>query len=325
MNQKEIMLQSSYNPSYSINSRIVHLISEISENIATLKYHTDTMTLPMLRRVNRIKTLAGTLEIEGNYLGEEKITAILDGKRVVGSKEELLEVEGAMQAYEKLEDYGYDSLDDLLKAHKLMTAQLLDDAGTFRNVNVAVGEHVAPPCAQISTLMQQLFEWLARSDEHLLIKSCVFHYEFEFIHPFRDGNGRIGRLWQSVILMAYNPLFGILPTESIVRDHQEAYYKAIEDSTTQGESTPFIEFMLARILEAIEKVGNEVGKKVGNLTDNQQCIITSMQANPKVSASGLSEIVGISKRKIEENIAKLKKIGVVERVAGTRGYWKVKI
>ncbi len=319
------MLQSSYKPPYSINSRIVHLISEISEHIATLKYHTDTMTLPMLRRVNRIKTLAGTLEIEGNYLGEEKITAILDGKRVVGSKEELSEVEGAMQAYEQLEDYGYDSLDDLLKAHKVMTAQLLDDAGTFRNVNVAVGEHVAPPFTQVSTLMQQLFEWLARSDEHLLIKSCVFHYEFEFIHPFRDGNGRIGRLWQSVILMAHNPLFGILPTESIVRDHQEAYYKAIEDSTTQGESTPFVEFMLASILEAIEKVGNEVGNRVGNLTDNQQQIITSMQANRKVSASGLSEIVGISKRKIEENIAKLKKLGLVERVDGTRGYWEVKV
>ena len=319
------MLQSSYKPPYSINSRIVHLISEISEHIATLKYHTDTMTLPMLRRVNRIKTLAGTLEIEGNYLGEEKITAILDGKRVVGSKEELSEVEGAMQAYEQLEDYGYDSLDDLLKAHKVMTAQLLDDAGTFRNVNVAVGEHVAPPFTQVSTLMQQLFEWLARSDEHLLIKSCVFHYEFEFIHPFRDGNGRIGRLWQSVILMAHNPLFGILPTESIVRDHQEAYYKAIEESTTQVDSTPFIEFMLASILEAIEKVGNEVGNRVGNLTDNQQQIITSMQANRKVSASGLSEIVGISKRKIEENIAKLKKLGLVERVDGTRGYWEVKV
>ncbi len=319
------MLQSSYKPPYSINSRIVHLISEISEHIATLKYHTDTMTLPMLRRINRIKTLAGTLEIEGNYLGEEKITAILDGKRVVGSKEELSELEGAMQAYEQLEDYGYDSLDDLLKAHKVMTAQLLDDAGTFRNVNVAVGEHVAPPFTQVSTLMQQLFEWLARSDEHLLIKSCVFHYEFEFIHPFRDGNGRIGRLWQSVILMAHNPLFGILPTESIVRDHQEAYYKAIEESTTQVDSTPFIEFMLASILEAIEKVGNEVGNRVGNLTDNQQQIITSMQANRKVSASGLSEIVGISKRKIEENIAKLKKLGLVERVDGTRGYWEVKV
>jgi Fic family protein len=318
-------LQSSYNPPYAINSKIIHLISEISETIAVLKYHTDATVLPMLRKKNRIKTLAGTLEIEGNYIGEEKITAILDGKRVLGSKEELLEVNGAMKAYEQLEDYSYNNLNDLLNAHKIMTAQLLNDAGIFRNVNVAVGEHVAPPFFQVPTLMQNLFEWLDESDEHLLIKSCVFHYEFEFIHPFRDCNGRIGRLWQSVILMAHNPLFGILPTESIIKDHQESYYKAIEDSTIQGESTPFIEFMLSSILEAIGKVGNVVGNRVGNITDNQQSIINSMQSNPKVSATMLAEIVGISKRKIEENVAKLKKLGLIERVGGTRGYWAVNI
>ena len=318
-------MQSTYVPPYSINSRIVHFISEISETMALLKYRTETVTLPMLRRVNRIKTLAGTLEIEGNYVGEEKITAILDGKRVEGTTQELVEVEGAIKAYAQIENYQYDKLDDLLKAHKTMTAKLLDDAGSFRSVNVAIGEHIAPPHTQVSTLMQQLFAWLEQSDEHALIKSCVFHYEFEFIHPFKDGNGRIGRLWQSVILMSHNPLFGILPTESIVRDHQEAYYKAIEDSTAQGESTPFIEFMLARILEAIEKVGNEVGSKVGNLTDNQQQIITAMKHSPKISAVKLSVIVGISKRKIEENVAKLKKLGVIDRVGGTRGHWEVRV
>ena len=319
------MLKSSYKPPYTINSRIVHLISEISETITLLKYRTKTVTLPMLRRVNRIKTLSGTLEIEGNYIGEEKITAILDGKRVAGTTQELAEVNGAIKAYEKIETYSYKQLDDLLGAHRLMTSKLLDDAGSFRTVNVAVGGHIAPPHTQVPTLMQQLFEWLEKSDEHLLIKSCVFHYEFEFIHPFRDGNGRIGRLWQSVILMAHNPLFGILPTESIIRDHQEAYYEAIERSTNAGECTPFIEFMLARILEAIEQVGNEVGSKVGNLTANQQAIINSMQANPKVSATMLAEIVGISKRKVEENVAKLKKLGLIERVGGTRGYWEVRV
>ena len=317
-------MQSVYIPPYTITSRIVHLISEISETITMLKHRTQTVTLPMLRRVNRIKTLSGTLEIEGNYVGEEKITAILDGKRVAGTRQELAEVNGAIKAYEQIESYRYDKLEDLLQAHRLMTDKLLDDAGSFRTVNVAVGGHIAPPHAQVSTLMQQLFTWLEQSDEHLLIKSCVFHYEFEFIHPFRDGNGRIGRLWQSVILMAHHPLFGILPTESIIRDHQEAYYQAIEGSTSAGECTLFIEFMLARILEAIDKVGNEVGKKVGNLTENQQSIIQSMKANPKVSAAKLSKIVDISKRKVEENVAKLKKMGLVERVGGTRGYWEVK-
>ena len=316
---------SSYKPPYTITTKMVNLISSISEEITRIEYNKKDIITPQLRRKNRIKTLAGTLEIEGNYIGEEKITAVLDGKRVEGTAQELTELKGAIKAYEEIETYSYNDLDNLLKAHKIMTLKLLDDAGSFRAVNVAVGEHIAPPHTQVSTLMQQLFEWLGDSDEHLLIKSCVFHYEFEFIHPFRDGNGRIGRLWQSVILIAHNPLFGILPTESIIRDHQEAYYKAIESSTNAGECTLFIEFMLARILEAIKKVGNEVGNEVGNLTENQQTIINSMRANPKVSATILAEIVGISKRKVEENVAKLKNFGLVERIGGTRGYWVVKV
>ena len=127
--------------------------------------------------------------------------------------------------------------------------EILNNAGNFRTSNVRVGEHIAPQAYLVSELMEQLFEWLKESDEHLLLKSCIFHYEFEFIHPFVDGNGRIGRLWQSVILYNYNPLFASLPTESIVRNHQEEYYKALEDSTAMGESTPFIEFMLDMILQ----------------------------------------------------------------------------
>jgi Fic family protein len=177
-------------------------------------------------------------------------------------------------------------------------------------------------------LMGELFEWLKSSDEHLLLKSCIFHYEFEFIHPFVDGNGRIGRLWQSVILYNYSPLFASLPTESIVRNHQEEYYKALEDSTAMGESTPFIEFMLDMILQTIIKfnneVGNTVGNKVGNLTENQIMIVQLMKVNSKISAKKLSEEVGISVRKIEENISKLKKLDIIIRVGGTRGYWEVK-
>ncbi len=158
----------------------------------------------------------------------------------------------------------------------------------------------------------------------MVLQSCIFHYEFEFIHPFSDGNGRMGRLWQSVMLHAYNPLFSSLPIESIVRDHQQEYYKALEDATSLGESTPFIEFMLEMILESIIKVGKEVGNKVGNLTENQMTIIQIMKDNSKASAKLLSEEVGISVRKIEENIAKLKKLGMIERVGGTRGHWEVK-
>jgi len=196
---------STYKPPYTITSKMLHLSTQISEALTNLENSTKEAIMPILRKKNRIKTLAGTLEIEGNFLGEEKITAILDGKKVLGTMLEVAEVEGAIASYAQLENYQYDKLDDLLKAHKLMMKGILKSAGSFRNVNVGVGSsegvsHVAPPHDRVPELMNALFDWLAESDEHLLIKSCVFHYEFEFIHPFSDGNGRIGRLWQSVIL-----------------------------------------------------------------------------------------------------------------------------
>jgi Fic family protein len=317
-----------YKPPYTITSKILNLTNKISEHITELKYNSKQNITPMLRKKNRIKTLAGTLEIEGNFIGEEKITAIIDGKRVLGTMPEIAEVKGAIKAYQELENYKYDDMSDLLNAHKILMNEILNNAGNFRTSNVRVGEHIAPQAYLVSELMEQLFEWLKESDEHLLLKSCIFHYEFEFIHPFVDGNGRIGRLWQSVILYNYNPLFASLPTESIVRNHQEEYYKALEDSTAIGESTPFIEFMLDMILQTIIKfgneVGNKVGNKVGNLTENQMMIIGFMKVNPKISAKKLSDEVGISIRKIEENISKLKKLDIINRVGGTRGYWEVK-
>ena len=318
----------SYKPPYTITSKILTLATSISEALTKIELQTNKNITPMLRKKNRIKTLAGTLEIEGNFLGEEKITAIIDGKRVFGTIPEIAEVEGAIKAYQELENYKYDDVSDLLKAHKILMNEILNNAGNFRTSNVRVGEHIAPQAYLVSELMEQLFKWLKNSDEHILLKSCIFHYEFEFIHPFSDGNGRIGRLWQSVILYNYNPLFASLPTESIVRNHQEAYYKALENSTAIGESTPFIEFMLDMILQTIirfeDEVGNRVGNKVGNLTQNQIMIIELMKSNSKISAKKLSDEVGISMRKIEENISKLKKLDIVNRVGGTRGYWEVK-
>jgi len=223
---------------------MVNLISSISEELTRIEYRKKEIITPRLRKKSRIKTLAGTLEIEGNFMGEEKITAMLDGKRVLGTYKEILEVEGAINTYKEFENYAYDSLDDLLKAHKTLMKEILTTAGSFRSINVGVGSsqgvsHVAPPYGVVPSLMRDLFDWLKNSDEHMLIKSCVFHYEFEFIHPFSDGNGRIGRLWQSVMLYAWREVFVVMPTESIVRDNQENYYKALEDAGSVGESTPF--------------------------------------------------------------------------------------
>jgi Fic family protein len=319
-----------YTPPYIITTKIVNLISSISEEMTKIEIDKSNIISPKLRKINRVKTLAGTLEIEGNFIGEEKITAMLDGKRVLGTYEEITEVEGAIEAYKAFEKYDYKKLDDLLYAHKLLMNEMLKTAGNFRKVNVGVGgedgvSHIAPQPDLVPKLMDDLFYWLKDSDEHPLIKSCVFHYEFEFIHPFSDGNGRIGRLWQSVILYNWKESFIAIPTESIVRDHQEQYYKAIETSSERGESTPFMEFMLEIILEAISKVGNKVGSEVGNLTENQKKILELIEKNNRISAAKLADFVGISTRKIEENIAKLKQQGLLERIGGTRGYWKLKI
>ena len=317
-------MKSHYKPPYTITTKMVNLISSISEELTRIEYSKKEIVTPQLRRKNRIKTLAGTLEIEGNFMGEERITAILNGKPVLGTMLEVAEVKGAIEAYKELEKYEYYNLDDLLKAHKILMNEILHTAGNFRGTNVQVGVHIAPPHNVVSGLMQDLFDWLKHSDEHPLIKSCVFHYEFEFIHPFSDGNGRIGRLWQSVMLYNWREVFIVMPTESIVRDNQQKYYDALEEAGDKAESTPFIEFMLEIILDTVLKVGNRVGNKVGNtLSENQLKIIENIEINSKISAVKLSEIVGISKRKIEENLAKLKELNKIKRVGGTRGHWEV--
>ncbi|PHQ56122.1 MAG: cell filamentation protein Fic [Sulfurimonas sp.] len=319
-----------YTPPFKITTKIIDLISQISLNIGKLEAIDASSTLPMLRKVNQIRTITGTLQIEGSTLDEERITALIEGKRVLGKVDEIAEANGAISLYKQLDDLNYKDERELLKSHKILMDELLKKAGTYRTSNVGVGGkdgvvHVAPPSGQIPKLMGDLFDWLNTTDVHPLIISSVFHYEFEFIHPFIDGNGRMGRFWQSLILFNWNNYFSVIPIESIIRDKQQEYYKVLEECGVDGESTLFIEFALQSILEAIDTVGNKVGSRVGNLTGNQQMIVEQIQLNNKISASKLSDIVGISKRKIEENLAKLKEQAVLQRVGGTRGYWKVEI
>ena len=312
----------SYTPPYKISSKILKLSTQISEELTKLQFTGTQKINPMLRKKNRIKTLAGTLEIEGNFLGEEKITAIIEGKRVLGTVKELAEVQGAIKAYEKLDEFRYDELDDLLLAHKILMDEILTTAGSFRSVNVQVGEHIAPQANMVNELMINLFSWLKNSDEHMLLKSCIFHYEFEFIHPFSDGNGRIGRLWQSVILNSFNPIFSLLPTESIVRDYQEEYYKAIEDSTELGESTPFIEFMLEMIYKSIQTTLKSDQKS--NYKSDQK-VLALMKENSKITIYELMEKLSMSESGIKKVIKKLKDENIISRVGSLKsGHWEVK-
>ena len=209
-----------------------------------------------LRKISKVKTLVGTLKIEGVEADEEKVTAILEGKRVLATQRELAEIKGAIALYENIDKFNYKNEEDLLKAHKILMQDVLKEAGVYRTKNVGVDSekeitHIAPLANNVPKLMNDLFEWLNKTDLHPLIVSSVFHYEFEFIHPFVDGNGRIGRFWQTLILYNWKSVFEYLPIESLIYENQDEYYKAIEHSTEIGNSTPFIEFMLKTILKTL--------------------------------------------------------------------------
>jgi Fic family protein len=250
------MTKTQYQPPSTITPAIVNLVARISEAVGRLTAFTETAKTLLLRRTNRVRTIRGSLAIEGNALSEEQITAILEGKRVIAPPREIQEVRNAIVAYDRFEKWRPESKTNLLEAHRILMAGLIDEAGTYRRVGVGVMAgtqviHVAPPADRIPALMGDLFGWLAVSEEHPLITSAVFHYEIEFIHPFADGNGRIGRLWQTLILSRWNPLFADIPVESLIHEHQQEYYAAINRSTEEADSSVFIEFMLKMISSAI--------------------------------------------------------------------------
>ena len=236
-----------YQPPFEITPRIIESLSKISEEIISIPNN------PKLREENRIKNIHSSLAIENNSLSLEQMTAIIEGKRVLASPNEIKEVKNALEAYDLLLALNPYSEEDLLKAHRLMMNELVMSNGKFRTSGVGIydGEkvvHIAPPANIVPKLISDLFEWLRESDVHPLIKSCVFHYEFEFIHPFQDGNGRIGRLWQSVILKEWKEIFAWLPVETLIKENQNGYY----DTLSVSDSTRFIEFMLSLILKALE-------------------------------------------------------------------------
>ena len=320
----------SYTPPYTITSKMLWLTNEISEMITEVSSIKKEKQAPILRKKNRVRSITGSLQIEGNTLSEEEITAIIDGKRVLGSIKEIEEVKGAIQAYEQIEKYNAKKLDDLLLAHKLMMENILNNAGVFRSTNVGVYgkdgvSHVAPPPYRVPALMGELFDWLNTTKEHPLIVSSIFHYEFEFIHPFGDGNGRIGRLWQSVILGSYREVFYYISIESVVRKYQQSYYRVLEESGTLGESTPFVEFMLESIHQAIKEFLNQYQKsnQQSNLKSDQK-IFDLMMQDSKITIKELSLRLDMSESGIKKAINKLKNDNRIERVGSAKGgYWEV--
>ena len=323
----------SYEPPFKITSKAINLISQISEKIGEISALENTERTVQLRKKNRIKTIHSSLAIENNSLTIEQITAIIEGKRVLGPPNEIQEVKNAVQAYELLLNLNPYKQNDLLKAHQLMMNDLVKHSGKYRKGGVGIFDgkgvvHVAPPADRVPFLMNDLFDWLKSSDAHPLIKSCVFHYEFEFIHPFEDGNGRMGRLWQTVILTEWKPIFAWLPIETLIKENQKLYYKALGISDSNADSTEFIEFMLSIILKTIKeiiatelKITQKITQKI---TVNQQKIIDSIKNNPYITQEELAEIVGIARLNIIKNMKKLQEQNIIKRIgADKNGYWQI--
>jgi Fic family protein len=246
-------------PPYRITGKILKLVASISEKIGEINAAHLSKPATELRKKNRIKTIQSSLEIEGNTLSIEQITALIENKRIIGPKKDILEVKNAIAVYDYIGKLNPHKLDSFCEAHGILMKDLIESAGSLRNKSVGIIKgsevsHIAPPSEMLNPLLNNLFDYLKKDDDLILIKSCVFHYEIEFIHPFIDGNGRMGRLWQTLILKEAYPVFEFLPIETLIKERQEQYYKSLEKSDNSGESTLFIEFMLEIILDSLEEL-----------------------------------------------------------------------
>ncbi len=324
-----------YTPPFTISPQAINLIAEIAAQIERYAIRLEQTDGIRLRKANRIKTIHSSLAIEGNSLTEGQVKDIINGKTIVAPLREIQEVKNAIDTYELYPLLDPFSIKDLLKAHSVMMKALIDDAGRFRRTGVGIfGEqgcvHVAPPADLVPSLMHDLFDWLINAPDHLLVRSCVFHYEFEFIHPFSDGNGRCGRLWQSLILGQLHPLFAHLPVENMVYANQQEYYNAITESNSRTDCCPFINFMLQEILNTLkfhqgETIDPHVGINVGtNVGINEQKLLSLIARSPHISAREMAASLGITQRQCERILATLKQQQRIRRSGSNKsGYWEI--
>lgn len=316
----------SYEPPFERNDRIDSLCMEIAELIGMLSSEAPLARSPVLHRKLRIKTIHSSLLIEGNKLDEKAVTAIFDGKRVLGDGHDILEVENAKRAYDLIPDLDPYSLDDLLTAHLMMMDGLTPEAGRFRSGNVGVFDgdalvHAGTPAAYVPEVMSDIFDWLRSTGMHPLLSSCIFHFEFEFCHPFADGNGRTGRLWHTLLLSKWKPILAWLPVESVIRQHQDGCYGALAKADAVGSSELFVEFMLEVIREALAPFAKPMSEK-------ERLRLQALEffaVHPQGSVSQLAERLGCSKRSAERLVAMLKEDGSLLRQGSSRyGSWVVK-
>lgn len=308
-------------PPFEINERIMADVIEIAELVGRVSV-TDKISMnPTLRRTNRIQTIYSSLAIEQNTLDIEQVTAVLSGKRVIAPPKDIAEVQNAYEIYDNMDKLNPYSIDDLLKAHSVMERGLLNEAGEFRSRPVGVADsegnilHFGTLPQYVPKLVQELLEWTEKSEIHLLIKSCVFHYEFELIHPFADGNGRMGRLWHTLLLSKWNPIFAWLPIESIIHDNQSEYYNAINVSNNNGNSTVFIEFMLSVIKQALQESINDKPKNISSKSDLRWNKINDyLEIHEYILNSDVQKLLGVSSATATRILVGFMKDGKLKRI-----------
>lgn len=316
-------------PPFEINEKIMAEVIDIAELVGKVSISSQISTNPTLRRTNRIRTIYSSLAIEQNTLDIEQVTAVLSGKRVLAPPKDIAEVQNAYEIYENMDKLNPYSIDDLLKAHRIMVKGLVNEAGEFRSrpVGIVDGDgnvlHFGTLPQYVPKLVQELLEWTETSDIHMLIKSCVFHYEFELIHPFSDGNGRIGRLWHTLLLSKWNSLFAWLPIESIIHDNQAKYYDAINISNNNGNSTVFIEFMLSVIKQALQEAvitDNEKTKKRSKADVRWNVIRDFLETHDYIMNSDVQKLLGVSSATATRILTGFMKLGKLKRIR-VESYW----
>ena len=316
------------NPPFTITEKMLVDVAEISELVGKLSAHRLSAS-PNLRRTNRIRTIYGTLAIEQNTLSPEQVTALLNGRRVIAPPRDIAEVQNAYAVYEKLCDYDPYSVESLLSAHETMMHGLITEAGMFRSGAVGVADkdgntwHFGTLPRYVPESVERLLNWVKDSGLPTVIKSCVFHYEFELIHPFADGNGRMGRLWHTLLLSEWNPLFAWLPVESIIHDRQAEYYHAINESNDAGESTAFIGFMLSAIKDALREAAGEekpIGKNAQNAKQRREFVLNFLASHQSIRNADVCAGLIVSTATANRILNELCDDGIVKRVREGR-YW----
>jgi len=316
-----------YTPPFAMTDEITNLVIEIAELTGAMTVSEQLSKNPKLRRENRVRSIHSSLAIEQNSLSLDQVSDVIDGKRVLGPPQDIREVKNAYEAYEIMTKMDPYSVKDLLKAHKIMMAGLVKEAGVFRSKGVGVyaGDqliHAGTPAKYVPDLVGQLFDWLKRSKLHPLVKSCIFHYEFEFIHPFADGNGRTGRLWHTLILAKWQEFFLWIPIESIIHERQEGYYNALNASNNAGESTIFVEFMLGLIRDLLRELAGGSSFEAEMTTEDK--VLDLIRENGKLSAAKMAERLGLSGRQVQRVLKKLKDEKRIEFVGANRnGYYRI--